>query len=68
MANDHKLGMFAIDDNVQLLDSALPRFTLEMRDISIPIGARRFLPNKGWKKVTTKECIATLVSAGCVML
>jgi len=59
------LGEFAIDDN-DGLDPALTRFVLEVRDATIPAIERRFLPNKGWKVMTTEECLALLVSAGII--
>jgi hypothetical protein len=60
------LGEFAIDDNEQLADPALTRFVLEVRDATLPPIERRFLPNKGWKRMTTKECISLLESAGVI--
>ena len=66
VACDDKLGEFAIDDNEELADPALSRFILEVRDVSIPPCERRFLPNKGWRRTTTKECIVLLESAGVI--
>jgi hypothetical protein len=60
------LGEFAIDDNEGLADPALTRFILEVRDVSIPPIERRFLPDKGWRQVTTAECLALLKSAGVI--
>ena len=60
------LGDFAIDDNEQLTDPALTRFVLEVRDATLPPIERRFLPNKGWKGMTTKECISLLESSGVI--
>jgi hypothetical protein len=60
------LGEFAIDDNEGLVDPALTRFTLEVRDVSIPPIERRYLPNKGWKRMSTTECLALLESAGVI--
>lgn len=60
------LGDFAIDDNEDLSDPALTRFVLEVRDVSIPPLERRFLPNKGWRQLTTKQCLALLESAGVI--
>jgi hypothetical protein len=57
VACDQKLGEFAIDDNEKLADPALTRFLLEVRDVTIPPIERRFLPNKGWKRMRTKECL-----------
>ena len=60
------IGEFAIDDNEQLVDPALTRFVLEGRDVTIPPIERRYLPNKGWKRMTTSECLALLESAGVI--
>ena len=60
------LGDFAIDDNEQLGDPALTRFVLEVRDVTIPPIQRRYLPNKGWRLVTTKECLDLLETAGII--
>jgi hypothetical protein len=60
------LGEFAVDDNQGLVDPALTQFILEVRDVTIPPIERRFLPNKGWKQVTTRECLALLESAGII--
>jgi hypothetical protein len=59
------LGEFAIDDN-EGLDPALTRFVLEMREANIPPIERRYLPNKGWRQVTTRECLALLEAAGVI--
>jgi hypothetical protein len=61
----HTLGEFAIDDNDGLAP-ALTRFILEVRDATIPPIERRYLPNKGWKRMTTRECLALLESAGVI--
>lgn len=66
VACDEKLGEFAIDDNEGLTDPVLSRFILEVRDATIPPIERRYLPNKGWRQVTTRECIALLESAGVI--
>jgi len=58
------LGEFAVDDNETLADPALSRFVLEVRDVTIPPIERRYLPNKGWHQVSTKECLALLESIG----
>jgi hypothetical protein len=58
------LGEFTIDDNDGLADPALTRFVLEVRDVTIPPIERRYLPNKGWRQVTTSECLALLESVG----
>jgi hypothetical protein len=60
------LGEFAIDDNEGLADAALTRFILEVRDVTIPPIERRYLPNKGWKQMSTRECLALLESAGVI--
>jgi len=60
------LGEFAIDDNEGLADPALTRFVLEVRNATIPPIERRHLPNKGWKQISTRECLALLQSAGVI--
>lgn len=60
------LGEFAIDDNKQLVDPALTRFVLEIRDATVPPIERRFMPNKGWRQVTTRQCLVLLESAGVI--
>jgi len=60
------LGEFAIDDNKGFTDPALTRFVLEARDAAIPPMERRYLPNKGWRRMTAKECIALLESSGVI--
>jgi hypothetical protein len=60
------LGDFAIDDNEGLADPELTRFVLEVRDVTIPPFERRFLPNKGWETISTRQCIALLESAGVI--
>ena len=66
VACHEKLGWFAVDDNQDLPDPALSRFILEVRDVSIPPCERRFLPHKGWKEMTTKDCISLLEAAGVI--
>lgn len=66
VACDETLGEFAIDNNDGLSDPVLTRFVLEVREVTIPPSERRFLPNKGWKVMTTKECLALLESAGVI--
>ena len=66
IACDDKLGEFAIDDNDGLGDPALTRFILEVRDVTIPPIERRYLPNKGWMRMTTRECLALLESADVI--
>jgi hypothetical protein len=60
------LGEFAIDDNEALADPALTRFVLEVRDVTISPIERRYLPNKGWKPVTTRECLDLLEARGLI--
>jgi hypothetical protein len=66
VACDEKLGEFPIDDNKELADPALTRFVLEVRDVTIPPIERRFMPNKGWKRMSTRECLALLESDGII--
>lgn len=66
VARHETLGEFAIDDNERLADYALTQFILEVRDVTIPPIERRYLPNKGWKRMTPKDCIALLESAGII--
>ena len=61
-----RLGEFAVDDNEHLADPALTHFILEVREVSIPPIERRDLPNKGWKRMSTSECLALLESAGVI--
>ena len=44
VALDENLGMFAIDDNDDLPDPALPKFIFEVKDMSIPASEHRFMP------------------------
>lgn len=66
VACHNTLGEFAIDDNESLADSALTPFILEVRDVTIPPIERRYLPNKGWRRVTKQECLALLESTGII--
>jgi hypothetical protein len=66
VACQETLGEFAIDDNEGLSDPALSRFILEVRDAMVPPIERRYLPNKGWRKVTTQQCLALLESIGVI--
>lgn len=61
-----KLGEFAIEDNEGLADPALTPFILEVRDVTIPPIERRYLPNKGWKRMTTAGCLSFLESVGII--
>jgi len=58
LANDEKIGSFVIDDNEHLPDPALPRFVLEVKDLSTP--------DADWEHMTTGECITLLESAGVI--
>ena len=60
------LGEFAVEDHENLADPALTRFILEVRDATVPPNERRYLPNKGWRQVTTSECLALSESAGVI--
>ena len=67
VASHDTLGEFAIiDGEDDQLDPWLPRFILEVRDVRIPPIDRRYLPNKGWRRVTSRECIGLLESVGQV--
>jgi hypothetical protein len=66
VAFDDTLGMFAIDDNEWLADPALPRFVLEVRDLSIAVSERGFTARKEWSRMTTQECISLLESSGVI--
>jgi hypothetical protein len=66
VACHNRLGEFGIDDNQALSDPALTPFILEVRDVTIPPIERRFMPNKGWRQVTMRECLALLESAGII--
>jgi len=66
VACHERLGEFAIDDNDDLADPALTQFVLEVRNANIPPIERRYLPNKGWKRMSTSECLALLESAGVI--
>jgi hypothetical protein len=66
VASHKVLGEFAVDENETLADPALSRFVLEVRDVTIPPIERRFLPNKGWKQMTSRECLDLLEFAGVI--
>ena len=66
VALDENLGMFAIDDNDDLPDPALPKFIFEVKDMSLPASEHDFMPNDGWKRMTTQECFSLLESAGVI--
>lgn len=59
---DAKIGWVVIDDNEGLADSALSKFVLEVRDFAAPSECR-LLPNKGWRKVSTREVLNLLEAA-----
>jgi len=50
--------MFAIDNNEHLIDPALSRFVLEVKDLSTSDG--------NWERMTIRECIELLESAGVI--
>lgn len=54
----------SLDSPPYLSDPALTPFILEVRDVMILPIECRFLPNKGWRRVTTRECLALLEWAG----
>lgn len=62
---DAKIGWVIIDDNEDLADSALSKFVLEAREFATPSECR-LLPNKGWRKVSTREVLSLLESAGII--
>jgi hypothetical protein len=62
---DAKIGWVVIDDNEDLADSALSKFVLEARDFATP-SENNLLPNKGWRKVSTREVLNLLEAAGIV--
>jgi hypothetical protein len=66
VACHERLGEFAIDDNQELADPALTHFVLEVRDARVPPLDRRHLPNKGWKQMSTRECLTLLETAGVI--
>ena len=66
VACDETIGMFAIDDNEDLADPALPRFLLEVKDLSISTDEHTLSPNDGWQPMTTQECIALLEARGII--
>ncbi len=62
---DAKIGWVVIDDNEDLADSALSKFVLEVRDFATPSECR-LLPNKGWRRVSTREILHLLEAAGII--
>ena len=53
------IGWFTIDDNENLWDKNLPRFVLKYAIVPIAAG-------QGWKRVTTKELLDVLETAGVI--
>jgi len=62
---DAKIGWVVIDDNEDLADPALSKFVLEVRDFAAP-SEYRLLPNKGWRRVSTREVLNLLEAAGVI--
>jgi hypothetical protein len=56
---DAQVGWVVLDDNEDLTDSGLSKFVLEVRNFAAP-GECRLLPNKGWRKVNTREVLNLL--------
>jgi hypothetical protein len=63
--DDAEIGWVVLDDNEDLADSALSKFVLEVRDFAAP-GEYRLLPNKGWRRVNTREVLNLLEAAGII--
>jgi hypothetical protein len=53
------IGWFTIDDNENLWDKDLPKFVLKYATIPMTTG-------QGWERVTTKELLDILESAGLI--
>jgi len=53
------IGWFAIDDNENLWDKDLPKFVLKYTTIPMAAG-------QGWQRVSTKELLNVLESAGLI--
>jgi len=62
---DAKIGWVVLDDNEDFADPALSKFVLEVRDFAAP-SEYRLLPNKGWRKVSTREMLNLLEAAGII--
>jgi hypothetical protein len=64
------IGRFTIDDNSRLWDPSLPQFVLEYRDESswaiLPQAERWASVDKGWNRVTPRELVEILESAGAI--
>jgi hypothetical protein len=56
---DEAIGWFTIDDNENLWDKDLPKFVLKYAVIPMTTG-------QGWQRVTTKELLDVLESAGLI--
>jgi hypothetical protein len=53
------IGWFTVDDNENLWDEDLPKFVLKYAIVPIAEG-------QGWKRVTTRELLEVLESAGVI--
>lgn len=62
---DAKIGWVVLDDNEDLADPSLSKFVLEAREFATPSECRLLL-NKGWRKVSTREVLNLLESAGII--
>lgn len=62
---DAKVGWVVLDDNEDLADPALSNFVLEARVFATP-SEHRLLPNKGWRRVSTREVLSLLEAAGII--
>jgi len=64
------VGWFAIDDNRDLWDEALPKFFLQYRNETewqmSPLSERRVSKDKGWKTVTPDELLVILRESGAI--
>ena len=56
---DEAIGWFTIDDNENLWDKNLPKFVLKYTTIPMAAG-------QGWQRVSTKELLNVLESAGLI--
>jgi hypothetical protein len=66
------LGKITLDDNSNLWDPALAQFVLEFRDETswalLPQAERWASVDKGWNRVTPRELVEILESAGAITL
>lgn len=62
---DAKIGWVILDDNEDLVDPALSKFVLEARVFATP-SENGLLPNKGWRRVSTREVLHLLEAAGII--